>query len=27
VKELKNWRKDVHALARLGYRMPEDRPS
>jgi GTP-binding protein Era len=25
VKELKNWRKDVHALARLGYRMPEDR--
>lgn len=24
VKELKNWRKDVHALARLGYRMPED---
>jgi GTP-binding protein Era len=27
VKELKNWRKDVHALARLGYRMPEDRSS
>lgn len=27
VKELKNWRKDVHALARLGYRMPEERPS
>lgn len=27
VKELKNWRKDVHALARLGYRMPEGRPS
>lgn len=27
VKELKNWRKDVHALARLGYRMPEDRGS
>ena len=25
VKELKNWRKDVHALARLGYRMPEER--
>ncbi len=24
VKELKNWRKDIHALARLGYRMPED---
>lgn len=24
VKELKNWRKDVHALARLGYRMPEE---
>ena len=24
VKELKNWRKDVHALQRLGYRMPED---
>lgn len=24
VKELKNWRKDVHALARLGYRLPED---
>lgn len=23
VKELKNWRKDIHALARLGYRMPE----
>jgi len=23
VKELKNWRKDVHALARLGYRLPE----
>lgn len=25
VKELKNWRKDVHALARLGYRMPEEK--
>jgi GTP-binding protein Era len=24
VKELKNWRKDAHALARLGYRLPED---
>jgi GTP-binding protein Era len=24
VKELKNWRKDPHALARLGYRLPED---
>jgi GTP-binding protein Era len=24
VKELKNWRKDVHALDRLGYRMPEE---
>ena len=24
VKELKNWRKDVHALARLGYRLPEE---
>jgi GTPase len=23
VKELKNWRKNVHALQRLGYRMPE----
>ena len=23
VKELKNWRKDAHALARLGYRLPE----
>jgi GTP-binding protein Era len=23
VKELKNWRKDLNALARLGYRMPE----
>lgn len=26
VKELRNWRKDVHALARLGYRLPEDPP-
>jgi GTPase len=23
VKELKNWRKDIHALARLGYAVPE----
>lgn len=26
VKELRNWRKDIHALARLGYRLPEDKP-
>ncbi|MBX3133120.1 MAG: GTPase Era [Gemmatimonadaceae bacterium] len=24
VKELKNWRKDIHALARLGFAMPEE---
>lgn len=25
VKELRNWRKNVHALARLGYALPEER--